>query len=81
MSRQSRKVRKLVATLASICDQAIQVDSYGVEGSDFCFCTVCGASDAPGLYHKPDWHKDTCTVVQAERAHQSDLNRYWRTRA
>lgn len=79
MSRQSRKVRKLIQSLAEVIDAAHYQDSYGVHGSEFSACSVCGSSDRPGIFHDPEWHRSSCPVAKAAKAHEADINRYWRT--
>ena len=53
--------------LVSLLDNLQPDDSFGVPGSDFRTCLICGAGGSPYIEFK---HEDDCIVDQHERRFQ-----------
>ncbi len=58
-----REIDRLRCMVAALTEAAVVADSYGVEGSGFHTCLVCGAGGAPGI---PFNHTNECAVGRAE---------------
>ncbi len=65
--------RKLALIVREFHEKIVYGDSYGVPGSDFWVCMLCGAGGAPGaaFVHKPD-----CTALKAEESALEDFESY-----
>lgn len=57
------EIERLQCMVLTLTEAAVIADSYGVQGSDFHTCLVCGAGGAPGI---PFRHDDQCAVGRAE---------------
>ena len=74
-AEQLQEAERLHASIASELRDAVVIsDSYGVPGSDFSSCLLCGAGGAPNVKfeHKPD-----CPALKAELNCCESAN-YWR---
>jgi hypothetical protein len=60
----SRPSLKDMQKLLSAC---IEADSYGVDGSDFLRCKVCGNESGAVLLARPGWHEASCPVPGLRR--------------
>lgn len=50
--------------LQRLYDKLVVDDSYGVPGSDFSSCNLCGAGGSPGAKFE---HDESCAVLEAEQ--------------
>jgi hypothetical protein len=47
-------------------------DSYGVPGSDWTVCGLCGAEDKPGVFAKGVPHEETCPCYGSTSQERTD---------
>lgn len=50
-----------------LLERATYVDDYGVEGSTFMGCRICGRESGAGLLARPNWHAPNCPVPRLKR--------------
>lgn len=53
--------------MQAILERATYRDDYGVYGSDFTVCRICGRESGAGVLHKPNWHAADCPVPRLKR--------------
>ena len=60
MARELRDIKALL-------DKCIVLDDYGVQGSTFACCQICGQESGAGLLWRDPWHAKDCPVPRLER--------------
>lgn len=63
MKTYKQKLCDAVDVLQAVYDHFCPMDSYGVYGSEFATCEICGAGGAP---MKPFVHKADCPMLPVE---------------
>lgn len=56
--------------LKTLLDLATYVDDYGVYGSSFECCRICGYESGAGALALSDWHEAGCPVPRLQRKYE-----------
>ena len=56
--------------LKTLLDLATYVDDYGVDGSSFECCRICGHESGAGALARPSWHKVGCPVPRLQKKYE-----------
>jgi len=55
----------------ALLDRVLVNDDYGVYGSDFTHCLICGHDSGAGLLRRPGWHAADCPVPRLKRKYEA----------